>query len=52
MNILFRDEFLKDEIQFKIVMPRWLSLVERVIRNLDVEGSNPSRGFFVIVLGI
>lgn len=39
------DGFLKDEIQFKLDMPRWLSLVERVIRNLDVEGSNPSRGF-------
>ena len=25
-------------------MPRWLSLVERVIRNLDVVGSIPTRG--------
>ena len=28
-----------------ILMPRWLSLVERVTRNLVVEGSIPSRGF-------
>ncbi len=31
-------------------MPRWLSLVERVTRNLVVVGSIPTRGFFVTVV--
>ena len=28
-------------------MPRWLSLVERVTRNLVVVGSIPTRGLYV-----